>query len=114
MAAWRDRPTPSTLSLWSTGKGGQREVTRSAEITDLQTRQYLTLLELSKAIASHRDLADLFHDLAGRLHNLFDFHNLAVILHDGSRNVMRMHILEPRQPAMQEFLAELPIDGSIA
>jgi formate hydrogenlyase transcriptional activator len=89
-------------------------VTSSVEISDLQTRQYLTLLELSKAIASHRDLTDLFHDLAGRLHNLFDFHNLAVILHDGSRNVMRMHILEPRQPAMQEFLAELPIDGSIA
>jgi hypothetical protein len=52
-------------------------MTSSAEITDLQTRQYLMLLELSKAIASHRDLTELFHDLAGRLHNLFDFHNLA-------------------------------------
>jgi formate hydrogenlyase transcriptional activator len=89
-------------------------VTRSAEIVDLQTRQYLTLLELSKAIASHRDLTGLFQDLAGGLHNLFDFHSLAVILHDGTRKVMRMHILEPRQPEMQDFPRELPIDGSIS
>ena len=32
-------------------------------VTDEQTKKYLTLLELSKAIASHRDLAGLFHIL---------------------------------------------------
>ena len=89
-------------------------MTRSAEITDLQTRQYLTLLELSKAIASHRDLTGLFHDLAVRLHNLFDFDNLAVMLHDGSRKLMRMHILEPLQPELESFPRELPLDGSIS
>jgi len=89
-------------------------VTPTAEILDLETRQYRTLLELSKAIASHRDLEGLFHDLAGRLHNLFDFQNLAVMLHDGARQLMRMHILEPRQSEMREFLTELPIDGSIS
>lgn len=80
----------------------------------LPPRQYLMLLELSKAIASHRDLPGLFHDLAGRLHNLFEFHNLAVMLHDESRNVMRLHVLETSEPAMRQFPAELPIDGSIS
>ena len=39
--------------------------------TELQTQKFLTLLELSKAIASHRDLSGLFHDLTCRLRNLF-------------------------------------------
>ncbi len=33
---------------------------------DVQTQNFLTLLELSKAIASHRDLSELFHDIACR------------------------------------------------
>src|SRR5262249_10968458 len=40
--------------------------------------------------------------------------NLAVMLHDGCRSVMRMHILEPRQPEMEGFPTELPIEGSIS
>src|SRR5436190_10882388 len=86
----------------------------AAQIPDLQLRQYQTLLELSKAIVSHRNLTDLFHDLAGRLPRLFDFHNLAVMLHDGARGVMRMHILETSEPAMREFPTEFPVEGSIA
>jgi len=46
---------------------------------DVQTQKYLTLLELSKAIASHRDLSELFHDIACRLRNLFSFRDLAVM-----------------------------------
>ena len=57
---------------------------------DVQRQQYLMLLELSKAIASHRNLVDLCHDLAGRLPQLFDFHSLCVMLHDAARNVMRL------------------------
>ena len=37
--------------------------------TGEQTQKYLTLLELSKAIASHRGLSELFHDLFCRLQN---------------------------------------------
>ena len=83
-------------------------------VTGLPPQQYLILLELSKAIASHRDLTDLFHDLAGRLHNLFDFHNLAVMLYDERRNVMRMHTLDTTEPAMMSFPTEIPVEGSIA
>ncbi len=85
----------------------------AAQFAGLPPQQYLTLLELSKAIASHRDLSDLFHDLAGRLHLLFDFHFLGVLLHDESRNVMRLHILETSDPAFEQSPNEVPIEGSI-
>ncbi len=61
---------------------------------DVQTQKYLTLLELSKAITSHRDLSELFHDIACRLRNLFPFRDLAVMLHDGQQNVMRSYLFE--------------------
>ena len=82
--------------------------------TSLDPQQYRTLLELSKAIASHRSLTDLFHDLAERLSNFFDFHYLAVMLHDESRNVMRLHIKETHGPAFAELPSEIPIEGSIS
>ncbi len=77
-------------------------------------QQYLMLLELSKAISSHRDLSHLLHDLASRLHDLFDFHSLTVMLHDGARSVMRMHTHETTEPAMRQLPIEVPVDGSIA
>ena len=83
--------------------------------TDVQTHKYLTLLELSKAIASHKELSDLLHDLACRLRILFNFRDLAVMLYDGKRNVMRSHILEECEQRTWESKepAEVPIEGSI-
>jgi formate hydrogenlyase transcriptional activator len=83
--------------------------------TDLQTHKYLTLLELSKAIASHRELTDLLHDLACRLRILFNFRDLAVMLYDSKRNLMRSHILEECQQRTfaSKEPAEVPIEGSI-
>ena len=51
--------------------------------------QYRTLLAVSEAIVSHRDLATLFHDLAGRLHLVVRFDYLACTLHDTTSNTMR-------------------------
>ena len=79
---------------------------------DLQLRQYRTLLDLSKAIGSHHNLSDLFHELAGYLHNLFEFHNLSLLLHDGSGQIMRLHVLETSEPMMRQLPKEVPIDGS--
>lgn len=81
----------------------------------VQTHKYLTLLELSKAIASHRELPDLLHDLACRLRILFNFRDLAVMLYDGKRNVMRSHILEECEQREWESKdpAEVPIEGSV-
>src|SRR5580704_9966887 len=56
--------------------------------------QHQALLEVSEAIAQHRDLRDLFHELAARLHRVVEFDYLSLILHDAARNVMRLHILE--------------------
>jgi formate hydrogenlyase transcriptional activator len=80
----------------------------------LQPEQYLTLLELSKAIASHRDLTQLFHDLACRLQMLFKFRSLAVMFHDSSRNIMRCHFLETCAPTKWQAPTEVPMEGSIA
>jgi formate hydrogenlyase transcriptional activator len=82
---------------------------------DVQTQKYLTLLELSKAIASHRDLSELFHDIACRLRNLFPFRDLAVMLHDGDQNVMRGYYYEGCAEAdwASKKAVEVSIDESI-
>jgi len=60
--------------------------------------QHRALLEVSEAISQHRDLGELFHELADRLHRVVDFEYLNLILHDPARNVMRLHILESQMP----------------
>src|SRR6202162_2245736 len=66
---------------------------------ELSARQhYRTLLAVSEAIVSHRDLATLFHDLAGRLHLVVRFDYLACVLHDATSNTMPLHVLEPTEP----------------
>jgi formate hydrogenlyase transcriptional activator len=85
-----------------------------AAVVDEETRKYLTLLELSKAIASHRDLTGLFHDLACRLQRLVDFSHLGVLLYDPKRNVMRLHLLETCEPSEPQTAVEVPMEGSIA
>jgi formate hydrogenlyase transcriptional activator len=89
-------------------------IENAADTADLQQQKYLALFEISKAIASHRDLAGLFHDLADRLEHLFDFHNLRVMVHDKKRGVMKMQILETPDPEKGHFPFEFPVDGSIS
>jgi formate hydrogenlyase transcriptional activator len=65
---------------------------------DLLHSQYQALLEISEAIASHRDLDQLFHDLAPRLHRVVQFDFAGLILHDQQGGVMRSHLLECPDP----------------
>jgi len=88
--------------------------TSKQAVKGLKPEQYINLLELSKAIASHRDLTRLFHDLACRLQMLFKFRSLAVMFHDPSRNVMRCHFLETCAPTKWQAPMEVPMEGSIA
>ena len=74
--------------------------------------QYDTLLDVTESIASHRDLTELFHDLAQPLCNVIHFDYLSVRLHDPERNVMRIHIVEKSAPG--ELVAELPVGESLA
>jgi len=75
-------------------------------------RQLEALLEVSEAIAQQRDLPALFHDLAARLHSVIDFDFLTLVLHDGVKNVMRLHVLETRIPTEKVEGSESPIEGN--
>jgi hypothetical protein len=55
---------------------------------------YLTLLDVAKAIASHRHVSDLFQDLTASSHRLLEFHYLSVVLYDAAQHVMRLHNLK--------------------
>ena len=57
--------------------------------------RYRALLAVSEAIATHRDLAALFHELAGRLRQVVRFDYLALLLHEAESNTLRLHVLEP-------------------
>jgi len=88
--------------------------TSQIEARGLKPEQYLTLLELSRAIASHRDLTKLFHDLACRLQGLFEFRSMGVVFHDPKHNVMKCHFMETCIPTKWQPATEAPIDGSVA
>src|SRR5947207_2912203 len=75
-------------------------------------RQLEALLEVGEAIAQQRDLPALFHDLARRLHSVVDFDFLTLVLHDASRNVMRLHVLETRIPSEKPTGSESPVEGN--
>src|SRR5258708_3185483 len=75
-------------------------------------RQLEALLEVSEAIAQQRDLPALFHDRAARLHSVIDFDFLSLVLHDGVKNVMRLHVLETRIPTEKVEGSESPIEGN--
>ena len=70
------------------------------------------LLEVSESIVAHRNLNDLFRDLAQRLPRVIAFDYINVLLHDPARDVMRMHILvAPESSTIQPGL-ELPVEES--
>src|SRR6267378_2084702 len=71
--------------------------------------QHQALLEVAEAIAQHRDLGELFHELAARLHPVVEFEYLNLTLHDAARNVMRLHILEVEGPRKIHPGAEFPV-----
>jgi len=74
--------------------------------------QYRALLEVAEVIAVHRDLGDLFHDLAERLPRIVPFDYINLILHDPRRDVMRLRILAaPESSTIKEGM-EMPVDSS--
>src|SRR5579883_2304289 len=69
------------------------------------------LLQVSEAIAHHRELGELFHDLAARLHDVAHFDYLNLVLHDPERQVMRLHLLESlrEKPTQSRVGKESPL-----
>src|SRR5712692_6448480 len=74
--------------------------------------QYQALLEVSEAIAVHRDLSELFRDLAKRLHRVVLFDHMRLLLYDPERHTMRLHVLETPQARELSPCSELPVDES--
>jgi len=72
------------------------EVTIRAEGPPSASRSQ-ALLQVAESIAQHRDLGELFRDLAARLHDVAHFDYLNLVLHDPDRQVMRVHLLESVQ-----------------
>ncbi len=77
-------------------------------------QEYRTLLAVSEAIVAHRDLHALFHDLAGRLHQVLRFDYLALVLHDAASNTVRSHILETEERAPSPRLSPFPLEDDPA
>ena len=66
--------------------------------------QYRALFAVSDAIASHRDLPALFHELAERLARVAQFDALCLVLHDAATNMMRLHVLAAFERVESPFL----------
>ena len=70
------------------------------------------LAEVTESIASHRDLNELFRDLAQRLPRIVPFDYINLVLHDPARNVMRLQLLAAPVESTIKPGAEFPVDGS--
>ena len=81
---------------------------------DLLHSQHQALLEISQVIAVHRDLNELFHDLARRLPRIVPFDFINLVLHDPTRDVMRVHALVAPESSTIKPGLELPVDQSPA
>ena len=57
------------------------------------TDQLRLLMQVSEAIATHRDLKALLRDLAKRLPSIVPFEFIALFIHDPEKHVMRVDML---------------------
>ncbi len=73
--------------------------TPSLSVCETMEERYRTLLEVAEAISAHRDLHELFRDLARRLPRVAPVNFVALSLHDPARNIMRLHTIQANVPA---------------
>ncbi len=76
--------------------------------------QLRLLIEVSEAIATHRDLTTLFRDLAKRLPALVPFELIALFLHDPKKDVMRVHMLGGMDGDRIPPGLEVPVNASFS
>lgn len=70
------------------------------------------LLEVSESIASHRDLEELFRDLAQRIPQIVPFDFINAVLHEPTRDVMRLWLLVTSTPCTISPGLETPVEES--
>ncbi|HWC50704.1 MAG TPA: GAF domain-containing protein, partial [Nitrospira sp.] len=61
--------------------------------------RYQALLEVAEAISSHRDLHELFRDLARRLPRVVQVNFVSLSLYDPAKNRMRLQTIQANVPA---------------
>jgi len=66
------------------------------------------LLEVLRSAASHRDMQSLLRELVTLLQRAAPFDRLAVMLHDPTRDVMRLHILAAVHPVVPTVIELSP------
>src|ERR1700739_283483 len=76
--------------------------------------KYHALLAVLEAIVSHRELSALFHELAGRLHQVVRFDYLGLTLHEATSNTLRIHLLEGTEPTPLPSPPVLPLEEETA
>jgi formate hydrogenlyase transcriptional activator len=86
----------------------------SASPCETLAERYQALLEVAEAISAHRDLHELFRDLAQRLPRVVHVNFVALSLHDPVRNTMRLHAIQANVPADLVGGHEGPVEESPA
>ena len=89
-------------------------VSLSHEKLSRSSEQLRLLIQVSEAIATHRDLTSLFRDLAKRLPGIVPFEFISLHLHDPEKNVMRIHMLGTADADSIPPGLEVPVEGSFA
>jgi len=79
---------------------------------DSLVEQSRTLLEVSESIAAHRDLTELFRDLAQRLPRVVHVNFVSLSLHDPARRMMLLHTIQANVPADIVGGHECPVEDS--
>jgi len=67
----------------------------AAALVTAHLSRYDALLRVTKTLAGHKTLAELFQVLADHLQPVVPFDYLALILHDEPSDQMRLNVLEP-------------------
>ena len=108
-ASYRD----TRQKMLTTVDATTRDVRGADRRSCVQGNLHRILLDVSHAIASHRNLKSLLGDLAGLLRRVARFDRLAIVLHDPERDRMRLHTLVSSEPTFMADM-DLPIDESPA
>src|SRR5579863_10072670 len=89
-----------------------RSAFKSEAEPELELERHRALLEVSEAIALHRDLPALFHDLARLLPRVVGFDTFNLGLYIPERHLMRLHIVETERNVGEIEGLELPVEES--
>lgn len=84
------------------------------QVPDITQARYQTLLEISKSIASHRQISPLFADLFRCLKPVINFDFIGMCLYDAERGVTRLHELVADQPVNCPAPRERPLQDTPA